>query len=468
MPSPDSNSYCFRQPLAYPDDPGQLYRRLRSLPLPVLLCSGNNPALDGRYDILSAAPETVLRTHGRITTVTRGDGQTRSSTENPFEVLQQEFERSAQTLHIEQLPGLFPGGALGYFAYELLHPWYGIEPRADDDIMLPSMLVGIYHWAVIIDHQEQTCEYIALPGLAGSERDRILELLKGRSDERDDTDFNLATPFASNFSPDEYAQAFRRVIDYIHAGDCYQVNLSQRFTADYEGDPLHAFEHLQPLANAPFSAFLEDGNSAVLSFSPERFIRVRDLDVLTQPIKGTRPRASDPEQDQALKEELQNSKKDQAENLMIVDLLRNDLGRVCETGSVEVPALFEIQSFNNVHHLVSTVSGSLRQSSEIFDLFSASFPGGSITGAPKIRSMQIINELETRPRSVYCGSIAYIGFNGNMDSNICIRTLVCANQRIHCWGGGGVVADSEGDREYQETLDKISMFLNRLSGTGQR
>ena len=257
--------------------------------------------------------------------------------------------------------------------------------------------------------------------------------------------------------------AYQRVIDYILAGDCYQVNLTQRFTASCSGDPYTAFTRLQTIAKAPFAAFMEDENQAVMSFSPERFVQVKDRQVMTQPIKGTRPRSKDAATDLLNREDLESSLKDKAENLMIVDLLRNDLGRICETGSIKVSDLFETQSFTNVHHLVSTITGTLEEASDVFALLKAGFPGGSITGTPKIRAMEIINELESVMRSVYCGAFSWIDFSGNMDSNICIRTLVKEGEKIHCWGGGGVVADSIGEQEYQESLDKINLFMDALS-----
>ena len=463
-PKRDHDTGCFRQPLDYPADVATLFMAIRDLPMPVLLSSGDNAGAVGRYDILSAAPWRRLRSDAGRTWVSDADDQLISeSSENPFDVLRREYEAVMPAVDPQRLPSPFPGGVLGYFGYELLHPWQGIEQTKQRDIALPDMLAGLYRWGIVVDHHLQRCEFIGLPDLPESQAEALLERLVAAPTSLPAIDsFSLTAPFNASFTEQAYAAAFRRVIDYIHAGDCYQVNLAQHFSTQYRGDPFAAFRHLHKLANAPFSAYIEDGEDAVLSFSPERFIQVSDLSVKTQPIKGTRPRHSDPEQDRALLAELVNSPKDQAENLMIVDLLRNDLGRVCQTGSVQVPSLFETQSFNNVHHLVSTVTGRLEQASDRFALFSASFPGGSITGAPKIRAMEIINELESRPRSVYCGVIGWMGFNGDMDSNISIRTLVASGGNIHCWGGGGVVADSICEREYQETFDKISLFMNNL------
>src|SRR5690606_2995866 len=324
------------------------------------------------------------------------------------------------------------------------------------------MLVGIYAWAIVRDMHKQQC-FLVTRDLAPERRDALLQLLESTPATAEAAaDFRLLGPFSSNFTQEAYLQRFARIIDYIHAGDCYQVNLAQCFSAPCSGDSWAAFLRLQQQANAPFAAFMEDGERAVLSFSPERFLRVTDGEGLTQPIKGTRPRSADPEQDRANRIDLEPSTKDRAENLMIVDLLRNALGHVCSFGSVEVEQLFETQSFTNVHHLVSTIKGRLEKASDVFRLLEAGFPGGSITGTPKLRAMQIINELETMPRSVYCGAIAWIDASGNMDSNICIRTLVRERDRIHCWGGGGIVADSDGAEEYQETLDKIAILINNL------
>ncbi len=438
-----------------------LYRRLRHFALPVWLASGQDNGTDGSVDILSAAPARLLSTEGTRTRVRHASGAEELTEEHPLEVLRRHVGAEAGAPLAHGQP--FAGGAIGWFAYDLLHPWYRIATGAEDDIGLPGMLVGVYQWAVVVDHVARSCHFLARPSCPPALREEVLGCLTAPPP-RPAAGFKLREPFRSNFTQEEYRRVCQRIIDYIHAGDCYQTNLAQRFSASFEGDPLDAFAHLHALANAPFSAYMESPEGAVLSFSPERFLQVRGGVVRTEPIKGTRPRSADPERDQALLRELQDSAKDRAENLMIVDLLRNDLGRVCETGSVTVPGLFEARSFRNVHHLVSTVEGRLGDPGQVYDLLRASFPGGSITGAPKLRAMQIINELETRPRSVYCGAIGYIGFEGDMDSNICIRTLVAARGRIHCWGGGGIVADSDPGQEYQETLDKIALFLGNLAG----
>lgn len=449
-------------PLPYLHSAEYWFETIRGLPMPVLLASGSSEHRAARFDIVTADPEIVLRTRANQTQVRPARGAAwQDEAGAPFAVLARHCPlqpRLSAEHPASHLP--FTGGAIGYFGYELQHGLNGIDWSDKRHIALPDMLVGIYQWAIIVDHQQHQSWLV----LRDTDDDYARQL-HARLDMGPQTSagtFTLRSPFASNYTLDGYLQRFNRINDYIHAGDCYQVNLAQCFSATCEGDSWTAFRRLQQRANAPFAAYLEDGAQAVLSFSPERFLRVTNLDVMTQPIKGTRPRSADPEQDQANRIDLETSTKDRAENLMIVDLLRNDLGRVCTFGSVSVENLFETQSFTNVHHLVSTVKGRLGQASDVFQLLAASFPGGSITGTPKRRAMEIINELEDMPRSVYCGAIAWIDRSGDMDSNICIRTLVKDGSRIHCWGGGGIVADSDGPSEYQETLDKISILIDNL------
>ena len=274
--------------------------------------------------------------------------------------------------------------------------------------------------------------------------------------------FALTSPIRSNMNFEEYAQAFHQVKHYITEGDCYQVNLAQRFSAQAKGDGWLAYLKLRQISPAPFMAYMNFGAMQVLSGSPERFLQVVANHVETRPIKGTRPRSKDAVQDQQYAAALQASVKDKAENLMIVDLLRNDISKNCKTGSVKADKLFQLQSFANVHHLVSFVSGVLQAGKTAIDLLRGCFPGGSITGAPKLRAMQIIDELEPNRRGVYCGAIGYIGFDGNMDTNIAIRTAVYANGEISFYAGGGIVADSVLDKEYAETLDKASSLLASL------
>ena len=267
----------------------------------------------------------------------------------------------------------------------------------------------------------------------------------------------------SSFTHEGYLHAVNRVREYILAGDIFQTNLSQRFEAPLEELPWDLYRRLRSQNAAPFAAYLDFPEALILSASPERFLRVTpDRHVETRPIKGTRPRGVGPEHDAALGQALTESAKDRSENLMIVDLIRNDLSRVCSPGTVRVQELFALEHFATVHHLVSTVVGQLRAGTDALDLLRAAFPGGSITGAPKLRAMEIIAELEPSARGVYCGAIGYLGLSGALDTSIPIRTAVVRDGRVYLSAGGGIVADSDAEQEYRETLDKARGMIDAL------
>jgi para-aminobenzoate synthetase component I len=432
------------------------FAALRELPEPVLLDSAGGRFAPGRYDIFAADPFVVLRTRGETTGVRYRDGRSESSAQPPLELLKQLLgDRAGAT---EGLP--FCGGAIGYLGYDLGRRFERLPSIARADIAMPDMALAIYDWAVIADHQ------LGRSWLIGQGRDprtreqwsSLIERLHTRVDPSP-RPFSVVSPVSSNLDRSAYQRAFAEVKAHIRAGDCYQVNLTQRFSARIEGDPWTAYLNLRRINPAPFSAFLDLAEGAVLSSSPERFLKVSGDVIETRPIKGTRPRSADPARDRALVEALRGSAKDRAENVMIVDLLRNDLGRTAVPGSVRVTKLFDVESFASVHHLVSTVEARLAPGRHALDVVAGAFPGGSITGAPKVRAMQIIEALEPHRRSVYCGAIGYVGFDGNMDLNIAIRTLVQCGGWIHAWAGGGVVADSEAESEYQESLDKAAAML---------
>jgi para-aminobenzoate synthetase component 1 len=275
--------------------------------------------------------------------------------------------------------------------------------------------------------------------------------------------FQVLTKPQSNMTEESYSQAFDKIKYYLKEGDCYQINLTQRFVSPCVGKPWIAYQTLRKINAAPFSAYLNTPQVQILSSSPERFLKVHQRMVETKPIKGTRPRKANAAENQQQIDDLKNSDKDRAENVMIVDLLRNDISKSCEAGSVRVPKLFDIETYTTVHHLVSTVTGVLAKTQHALDLLRSCFPGGSITGAPKIRAMEIIEELEPNRRGVYCGSIGYIGFDGNMDTNIAIRTLVHSDGTIRFWAGGGIVNDSVMAAEYQESFDKAAALLQVLA-----
>ena len=344
---------------------------------------------------------------------------------------------------------------MGYWAYDLGRRFERLPTLATQDIATPEMAVGIYLQGIVYDRGQKQyflfCQQSKQQALIGS-----LSTLKPR---KSTSPFALTGAWQSNMTKAQYAEKFQQVQQYLLSGDCYQINLAQRFCASYQGAEMDAFLKLRAHNKGPFSAFINTGGHQILSISPERFLSVNKQQVQTKPIKGTMPRSVDIEQDKLNAQRLKASAKDRAENLMIVDLLRNDISRVCQAGTVKVPKLFDIESFPAVHHLVSTVEGKLQENQDANALLRAAFPGGSITGAPKIRAMEIIEELEPHRRSVYCGSIGYISAQGNMDTSITIRTLVCENNQIYCWAGGGLVADSQVDSEYQETFDKVAKIL---------
>jgi len=354
------------------------------------------------------------------------------------------------------------GGWIGFLSYEL---GYIREPRLAPicpTLPVPLFSAGLYLW--MASHNRKTGDYYLWihPECPENQVDQIAEWL-ARPDGDEPCSWKITESFKPRQSPESFKTGVQTIQDYIQAGDCYQANLSQEFVGKFSGDPWFAFQALAEANPTPYSAFIRAGEYSILSISPERFLEIEGRTVKTSPIKGTRPRGKTPEEDAALAAELQASPKDRAENLMIVDLLRNDLGLNAATGSVSVDQLFALESYRNVHHLVSHIRAELADGvSPLTALFDA-FPGGSITGAPRIRAMEIIRELEPHWRGPYCGSMFYYGLDGRLDSNIAIRTLLCDGEgTIRCWGGGGIVADSDPEGEYQETLAKVGSLMGFL------
>ncbi|SNY73749.1 aminodeoxychorismate synthase component 1 [Enterobacter sp. CC120223-11] len=427
---------------------------LSAQPWAMLLHSGFAEHAHNRFDILVADPVVTLETRGALTRITRKD-ETTESTADPLALLKQTL--AACELPAASHPNLpFQGGALGLFGYDLGRRFESLPERARADVDVPDMAVGIYRWALIVDHQRQ-----AVSLLSHDDPHARLTWLEAQQITAPGP-FTLTSAWRSNMTRESYGEKFRQVQAYLQSGDCYQVNLAQRFEAHYSGDEWQAFRLLNQVNRAPFSAFIRLEESAILSLSPERFIQLEGQQIQTRPIKGTLPRLSDPIADAAQAEKLRISPKDRAENLMIVDLMRNDIGRVAVPGSVRVPELFVVEPFPAVHHLVSTITAELPASLHATDLLRAAFPGGSITGAPKVQAMSIIDELEPHRRNAWCGSIGYISLCGNMDTSITIRTLTATHGKIVCSAGGGIVADSDEQAEYQETFDKVNRILQHL------
>lgn len=457
--------------ISYQQNSALIFNKIAHLPWAIFLDSGQPKSEFGHYDIMVANPFVRLITKGNVTEVIAANGVS-STQDDPFEVLKNtmaSYQAVDQTSKTE-LP--FEGGALGYFAYDLGRRLEKLPQIATDAELLPEMMVGIYDWAVVVDHRLQKAYLVSQAKNPETQVQwpSLCALLDAPAGEMAAPQFEITSPLTSNLDAANYRQAFEKIQRYIQEGDCYQVNLAQRFSVQAKGDGWGAYQALRDISPAPFMAYmnLQDHHSKVkvLSASPERFLQVSGRHVETRPIKGTRPRAADPRQDQRNALALQNSLKDRAENLMIVDLLRNDIGKVCEAGSVRADNLFALESFANVHHLVSTVTGHLKSHMTAIDLLRACFPGGSITGAPKLRAMEIIEDLEPNRRGVYCGAIGYIGFDGNMDTNIAIRTAIYSHGEMRFYAGGGIVADSQCEKEYSETWDKASSMLQLVQHFG--
>ena len=390
----------------------------------------------------------------------------------------------------EDLPP-FQGGAAGLLGYDLGRCWERLPAARHDEFNFPPLAVGLYDWVVAWDHARGSAwvicqgypatEYAARKHAARNRlawvRDRLAGAIR-TTDQSSDHCASVTIPpekrcpqfelpgipgVTSTFTPDGYRAAIQRVIDYVRAGDVFQANLAQRLLVRQRQSPLDLYARLRSVNPAPFAAYFAAEDWALASASPERFARIDpDCRVEARPIKGTRPRSTNPEEDRKLRDELIDSEKDRAENVMIVDLLRNDLSKVCRPGSIEVPELCTLESYETVHHLVSAVAGRLEPGRTAWDLHGVSFPGGSITGAPKVRAMEIIHELEPAARGPYCGSLFYVGFDGAFDSNILIRTMAVKGGWIQFAVGGGVTARSDPDSEYDETLDKAVGMLRAL------
>ncbi|MEI8175459.1 MAG: aminodeoxychorismate synthase component I [Candidatus Omnitrophota bacterium] len=425
--------------------------------------SGMDHCGRGRFSCMGAEPFLVVKSKGRLveiferSPVTGHQSPVKRVIGNPFLMLQELLKKYANQDHHDEIP--FLGGAVGYFSYDLCHFLEELPSTAIDDIQIPDIWVGFYDDIVAVDHTQGRTYKIRLDIRGGcrttSENPPLLHSITSESGSHEVT---------SNFLKESYIAAVRKAMEYIRNGDIYQVNLSQRFEAPLTVEPFELYERLRAINPAPFAAYLDCGEAQIISSSPERFLKVdaKSRVVETRPIKGTRQRGRTGAEDRELIDELAASAKDRAEHIMIVDLERNDLGRICEYGSIELAESMVSEQYATVHHLVSTITGRLRADVDVVDCLMQCFPGGSITGAPKIRSMEIIDELEPTKRSVYTGALGYIGFNGAMDLNIAIRTFIARRGKVYFQAGGGIVADSDPEAEYQETLDKAQALFDAL------
>jgi para-aminobenzoate synthetase component I len=501
-------------------DPADCCELLQGLPYLLFLDSATAATPLGRYSFLTADPVAIVRSKGGVTEIIElEDGSHQRPAEAGYSVppvpakAGHDIHAAGDALdavrmllaphRVEPIPGLppFQGGAAGYVAYDWGRVLERVPAPRRDDLALPDVVIGIYDWVLAWDHDASRAWLIStgLPEIRPDQRairaqeraTAVEQLLRRRFDKprRSNAEgggrvadgskgegnrvpsfpveggwWNPNLAIRSSFTHRDYVDAVARVREYIFAGDIFQANLSQRFEAPLGEPPWDLYRRLRARNAAPFAAYFDCPNAVVLSASPERFLRVDVTgQVETRPIKGTRPRGLGPEHDAALGVVLTESAKDRAENLMIVDLMRNDLSRVCAPGTVRVSELFALEHYATVHHLVSTVVGQLAAGHDALDLLRAAFPGGSITGAPKMRAMEIIAELEPSERGVYCGSIGYWSVTGALDTSIAIRTAVAVGGRVSFSAGGGIVADSQPEQEYRETLDKARGIIDALA-----
>jgi para-aminobenzoate synthetase component 1 len=457
--------------------PLELFEAFRDEPYAFLLESGLDLFVLGRFSFLGADPFLLLRTKGDTVEVTEGQSG-RSFSGDPFEALGALL--SQYRVSGEGKPAPLVGGAVGFFAYDLNRRIERLPARNPDDTGVPDCLLGFYDRVVILDHARERL-YVASTGLPETEPGRarrratlrakeVVDQLRGL--ERD-TSREVAPPLASaaglhsNFTEAAYCEAVRRAKEHIAAGDIYQVNLSQRFTAELPLAPFDLYRRLRRVTPAPFAGFLNFDDVRIVSASPERFLWLEGRRVETRPMKGTRPRGKTPAEDRELGEELLRSEKEKAELVMIVDVARNDLGRVCKVGSVEVTALRTLEPHPTVLQTTATVVGRLAEDRDRMDLLRAYFPGASVTGAPKIRAMEIIEELEPTRRGIYTGALGYLSFDGDLDLSMVIRSFVVRGDNAFFHVGGGIVADSEPLAEYEETMVKARALLESLgAGNG--
>jgi len=454
------------------------------------LDSGMDHGKLGRFSFMGAEPFLILKSKGRLVEIIEKNNIQRFIAD-PFLVLKELLNKYSTDFYSDEIP--FLGGAVGYFSYDLCHFLEKLPSTAIDDIGIPDCYLGFYDSIIAVDNLHNKSYEINLElsdncrGGFGStsltiprtipspSRENLLDgYVVPQNGSTIDHKPGQSVSIESNFIKEAYIAAINRAKEYIRQGDIYQVNLSQRFETELALTPFELYKRLRKINPAPFAAYLDFDEAKIISASPERFLKVdaKSRYIETRPIKGTRPRGAAPVEDERFKEQLLNSPKDRAEHIMIVDLERNDLGRVCVYGSVKPAEFIALEKYSTVFHLVSTVSGSLKKGVDAVDCLTHCFPGGSITGAPKIRAMEIIDELEPAKRSVYTGAIGYIGFNGNMDTSIAIRTFIvkddkpspCAQGlgKLYFQVGGGIVADSEPEAEYQETLDKAKALFEAL------
>ncbi|MEE8582259.1 MAG: aminodeoxychorismate synthase component I [Dehalococcoidales bacterium] len=471
--------YPLVEEMKMPLEAPRCFELIKERPHSFFLDSGMDPAKLGRYSFIGADPFLVLKSRGQEISLSYDDGRKETVMGNPFDVLDGLLRR--YRMETGPVPVPFSGGAVGYFSYDLCHFIERLPRTAVDDLKLPECYLAFYDTIIAFDLQQGRAYIIScgFPEENETARKRRAQarldelkalILSGRpkgAGSAGTAPVGSEIALKANFSRRQYLKAVAVAREYILAGDIFQVNISQRFEAKLAAPPYELYRQLRLVNSAPFASYLGFEEVSVASASPERFLRLSGDLVQTRPIKGTRRRGATLAEDAALANELLSSVKDRAENVMIVDLERNDLGRICRYGSVKVTELAVLENYPTVFHLTSTVEGRLSPGKGAIELLKATFPGGSITGAPKVRAMEIIDELEPTRRSVYTGSIGYLGFNGDMDLNIVIRTVLVKDGKACFQVGGGIVYDSKPEAEYEETLDKARALIQALNLAGR-
>lgn len=433
-------------------DVGNIFKKFKEDRYPLILESQKDHKKLGRYSFIMSEPFLVIKSKGESIEV-REENNIKNIVGSPFETLQELLSkyRISENSHIP-----FTGGAAGYLSYDLCHHVENLPRTVTDDVNIPDLFLGFYDGILAVDHLENK-KYLIAHGLRES-ADEIIKKLETKIEKKTKEDESKADEkevvFQSNMDKESYLESIQRVKDYIYSGDIYQINFTQRFQCRLNKSPYTIYERLRSTNPAPFASYMNFGDGEIVCCSPERFIQVRNGMIETRPIKGTITRGSNPEEDAENRKILETSEKDRSELLMIVDLERNDIGKISETGSVKVTELFSIEEYATLFQQVATITGKLKKDISTSDILKATFPGGSITGAPKIRAMEVIDELEPTARNIYTGSIGYIAFDGSIDLNIVIRTILCKENNGYFQVGGGIVWDSDPESEYQESLLK--------------
>jgi anthranilate synthase component 1 len=469
----------YQELLADTETPVSAYLKIRDKSFSYLLESADGGKRWGRYSFIGYKPSLVAASRDKEMEILEGnEKRIIEDVENPLHVLRDLIEKFKPVTTKELSP--FQGGFVGYFNYDLVRRWECRPRISPEDRHMPESLFTFSRRLIIFDHLTHQIKVVAFAYLR--ENEDLKEVYDLASQEVDETIAELQRPLSpisegdtfslsdleANFDSEDFEEAVRKAKDHIVAGDVIQVVLSQRFSGDVAGDDFALYRNLRSVNPSPYMFYLNFGEIRLIGSSPEILVRLTNEKIELRPIAGTRPRGKTPEEDLDLEEELMADPKERAEHIMLVDLGRNDVGKVARPGSVTVPRLMDVERYSHVMHIVSRVEGLLKPGMDSFDLFMAAFPAGTVTGAPKIRAMEIISELEPTPRGPYAGAVGYFGFNGNMDFCITIRTITIAESRLSIQVGAGIVADSSPEREYEETLRKGAAMFKAIERANER